>query len=121
MEIVQRAPGATLGSARPPSLYGGGAPPLAAEATVVERSYLHLHKGDGELVAFPVVPVDTLPERESHFRDERFAGDVSQNGGRCGTSVEKQVTFSTKCPESSDADSVTEGPCKEITPAVSSC
>lgn len=65
---------ATLGSARSPSLYRGGPPPLAADATVVERSHLHLHEGDGELVAFPVVPVDTLPERKCHFRAERFEG-----------------------------------------------
>lgn len=70
----------------PLSLYGGGAPPLAADATVVERSHLHLHKGDGELVAFPVVPVDTLPERECHFRAERFEGDVLEKDGKCSTS-----------------------------------
>lgn len=66
LEITQTTP-ATLGSAPPPSLYRGGPPPLAADASVVERSHLHLHEGDGELVAFPVVPVDTLPERKCHF------------------------------------------------------
>ena len=41
-------------------LYRGRPPPLAADATEVERPHLHLHSGNGELVAFPVVPVDTL-------------------------------------------------------------
>lgn len=85
-EIVQTASAMTLGSARPPSLYRGGPPPLAADATVVERSHLHLHEGDGKLVAFPVVPVDTLPERRYHFQAERFEGDVPQNDGKRSTS-----------------------------------
>lgn len=41
-------------------LYRSGPSPLAADATEVERPHLHLHKWDGELVALPVVPVDTL-------------------------------------------------------------
>lgn len=86
LEIVQMASAATLGSARPPSLYRGGPPPLAADATVVERSHLHLHEGDGELVAFPVVPVDTLPERKCHFRAELIEGDVPDNDGKWSTS-----------------------------------
>lgn len=46
LEIVQTPPVATFGSARPPCLYRGGSPPLAADATVVERSHLHLHEGN---------------------------------------------------------------------------
>lgn len=38
----------------------GGPPPLATDAAVVERSDLHLHKRDGKLMAFPVIPVYTL-------------------------------------------------------------
>lgn len=41
-------------------LYRGRPPPLAADAAEIERPHFHLHKGNGELVAFPVVPVDTL-------------------------------------------------------------
>lgn len=85
LEITQTT-SATLGSALPPSLYRGGPPPLAADTSVVERSHLHLHEGDGELVAFPVVPVDTLPERKCHFRAEWFQGDVPENHGKCSTS-----------------------------------
>lgn len=47
---------------RAAGLYRGGPPPLAADATEVERPHLHLHEGDGELVALPVVPVDALQE-----------------------------------------------------------
>lgn len=41
-------------------LYRGRPPPLAADATEVERPHLHLHEGNRELMTFPVVPVDTL-------------------------------------------------------------
>lgn len=39
-----------------------GSPPLPADAAVVERSHLHLHERDGKLVAFPVIPVNTLQQ-----------------------------------------------------------
>lgn len=61
--IIQTPSVVTFSAARPLCLYRGGPPPLAADATVVERSHLHLHKGNGELVAFPVVPVNTLSEK----------------------------------------------------------
>lgn len=43
-------------------LYRYWTPPLAADATEVERPHLHLHRGDRELVSFPVVPVNALEE-----------------------------------------------------------
>lgn len=44
-------------------------------------------------MSFPVVPVDTLPERKRHFQTEQFEGDVPQNDGKCSTSrvSKKQV------------------------------
>lgn len=50
----------TLGWEEAVRLYRGRSPPLAADATEVERPHLHLHEGNGELMALPVVPVDTL-------------------------------------------------------------
>lgn len=46
-------------------LYRDRPPPLAAEATEVERSHLHLHERNGELMAFPVIPVYALGGRKS--------------------------------------------------------
>lgn len=43
-----------------PFLYRDRPPPLAAEATEVVGSHLHLHKRDGELMALPVIPVYAL-------------------------------------------------------------
>ena len=43
-------------------LYRGRPPPLVTDAAEVERPHLHLDKGNGELMALPVVPVDTLSE-----------------------------------------------------------
>lgn len=54
----------TLGWVEAVCLYRGGPPPLAADATEVEWPHLHLHEGDRELVAFPVVPVNTLQEQK---------------------------------------------------------
>lgn len=105
LEIVQTPSVANFGSAQPLCLYRGGSPPLAADATVVERSHLHLHKGNGELVAFPVVPVNTLPEKKCHFGTERFGGDVT----------EKDNKSRTKTAESSNADVVPEEVRNEIT------
>lgn len=48
-------------------LYRGRPPPLAADATEVEGSHLHLHEWDGELVAFPVIPVYALEGRKEPF------------------------------------------------------
>ncbi len=45
----------------------GGPPPLATDAAVVERSDLHLHKRDGKLMAFPVIPVYTLPKSNTYM------------------------------------------------------
>lgn len=78
LEIIQTPSVATLNAAWPLCLYRGGPPPLAADATVVERSHLHLHEGNGELVAFPVVPVNTLPQKKCHFGNERFREDVTE-------------------------------------------
>lgn len=50
----------TLDLAEAVCLYRGRPPPLAADATVVERPHLHLHIRNRELMAFPVVPVNTL-------------------------------------------------------------
>lgn len=44
----------------------GGPPPLATDAAVVERSHLHLHKRDGKLMAFPVIPVYTLQKSNTY-------------------------------------------------------
>jgi len=41
-------------------LYRGRPPPLGADAAEIEWPHLHLHKGNGKLMAFPVVPVNTL-------------------------------------------------------------
>lgn len=78
LEIIQTPSVVTLNAAWPLCLYRGGPPPLAADATVVERSHLHLHEGNGELVAFPVVPVNTLPQKKCHFGNERFREDVTE-------------------------------------------
>jgi len=37
--------------------------------TVAVWAHLHLHEGDGELVAFPVVPVDPLGRRKMSMSD----------------------------------------------------
>lgn len=105
LEIIQTPSVATFGSARPLCLYRGGPPPLAADATVVEGSHLHLHEGNGELVAFPVVPVNTLPEKKCHFGNERFREDI----------IEKDSTSSTKKADKSYAVVVTEEVCNGIT------
>lgn len=55
-----------LGLAGAVCLYRGRPPPLAADATEVEGPHLHLHDRDRELVAFPVVPVNTLSGRKSN-------------------------------------------------------
>lgn len=105
LEIIQTSSVATFSAAWPLCLYRGRPPPLAADATVVERSHLHLHEGNGELMAFPVVPVYTLPEKKCHFGNERFREDMA----------EKDSKSSTKKAEKGNAVVVTEEVCNGIT------
>lgn len=45
-----------------------GPPSLATDAAVIIGSHLHLYKWDGEFMAFPHVPVDTLISKEWIFK-----------------------------------------------------
>lgn len=65
-------------------LYRGRPPPLAADATEVEGSHLHLHERDGELVAFPVIPVYALEGRREPFLEVAQLDD-----GKRGTGLSK--------------------------------
>lgn len=74
-------------------------------------------------MAFPVVPVDTLPERKCHFFFELSGSKETfrKNGGQRSTSgvSQNERHFSQSARQSRDADVVTEELREEITPAVS--
>lgn len=50
-----------------------GPPSLAADAAVVVGPHLHLHEWDGKLMAFPMVPVDTLNKNTEWISEDQNA------------------------------------------------
>lgn len=73
-------------------LYRGRPPPLAADATEVEGSHLHLHERDGELVAFPVIPVYALEGRREPFLEVAQLDDGKRGAGLSKGDVYRERT-----------------------------